>query len=94
MGIANGTYQVYANLYTGQSGRNMRYFWGYAPGNAKQYFVDTVGGSGGPTEHTEYLLGSVAITDGTFSLYAQDADLLSGSYAVFGWAWIRLVKTS
>ena len=90
-GIANGTYDVYANLYTQVTGRNMRYYYGYAPGETKRYYVDTVGGSGGASEHTEYRLGSVTVTDGTFSLYAQDADLLSGSYAVFGWAWIRLV---
>ena len=91
-GLANGTYDVYANLYTQATGRNMRYFWGYSPSDTKHYSIDTVGGSGGATEHTEYRLGSVTVTDGTFSLYAQDADLLSGSYAVFGWAWIRLVK--
>jgi uncharacterized Zn-binding protein involved in type VI secretion len=90
-GIANGTYDVFANLYTQVTGRNMRYYYGYAPGETKRFSVDTVGGSGGASEHTEYRLGSVTVTDGTFSLYAQDADLLSGSYAVFGWAWIRLV---
>ena len=70
----------------------MRYFWGYSPTDTKHYSIDTVGGSGGATEHTEYLLGAVTVTNGTFAIYAQDADLLSGSYAVFGWAWVRLVK--
>jgi ribosomal protein L35AE/L33A len=93
-GLANGTYQVFANLYTGDAGRNMRYYWGYSATDTKHYSVDTVGGSGGSTQHTEYLLGTVTISDGTFSLYAQDADVLSGSYSVFGWAWIRLVQTS
>ncbi len=92
-GLANGTYDVYANLYTQRTGRNMRYYWGYSASATKLYSIDTVGGSGGATEHTEYRLGSVTVSDGTFSLYAQDADLLSGSYSVFGWAWIRLVPT-
>ena len=92
-GIANGTYDVYANLYTEDAGRNMRYFWGYSSSDTKHYYIDTVGGSGGATQHTEYRLGSVTVTDGSFSLYAQDADLLSGDYPVFGWAWIRLVPT-
>ena len=90
-GLANGTYDVYANLYTQDAGRDMRYYWGYSPTDTRHYSIDTVGGSGGATQHTEYLLGSVTVIDGTFSLYAQDADMLSGSYPVFGWAWIRLV---
>ena len=92
-GLANGTYSVYANLYTQAPGRKMRYFWGYSPTQTKQYSIDVTGNTNA-TEHTEYLLGSVSVTNGTFSIYAQDADLLSGSYGVFGWAWVRLVKTS
>ena len=90
-GIADGEYDVYANLYTQASGRDMRYYFGYSPSATKQYHVDTVGGSGGTAQFTEYRLGSVGITGGSFSLYAQDADLLSGSNDLFGWAWIRLV---
>ena len=82
---------MYANLYTADSGRNMRYYYGYLPTNPRQYSVDTVGGSGGTSQHTEYALQDVTVTDNAFSLYAQDADLLSGTYAVFGWAHIRLV---
>jgi hypothetical protein len=89
-GIPNGSYDVYANLYTSTAGRDMRYYYGYSPAAPKTYFVDTVGGSGGPTEHSLYRLGSVTITDGNFSIYVQDADLLSGSYPVFGWAWVQL----
>ena len=58
-GLANGTYDVYANLYTNDTGRNMRYYWGYSPSDTRHYSVDTVGGSGGSTQHTEYLLGTV-----------------------------------
>ena len=89
--VPNGDYAVYANLYTEDAGRNMRYYYGYSPTETKRYYVDTTGGSGGATEHTEYSLGSVTVTDNTFSLYAQDADMFSGAYPVFGWAWIRLV---
>ena len=87
-GLANGTFSLRRPLHAGPvatcatSGATRR-------GDTKHYFIDTVGGSGGATQHTEYRLGSVTVTDGSFSLYAQDADLLSGAYPVFGWAWIR-----
>jgi len=92
-GIPNGEYEVLANLYTSSAGRDMRYYYGYAPGDPKAYFVDTVGGAGGSDQHAEYSLGTVTITDGTFDIYAQDADLTgTGTYPFFGWAWIRLVE--
>jgi hypothetical protein len=92
-GIANGTYQVYAKLYTNDPGRNMRYFYGYTPQAPTASFVDTVGGDGGPTEqHAEYLLGTFNVTNGHFDIYVQDATLLSGNYPFFGWATIRLVS--
>ena len=53
--------------------------------------VDTVGGAGGTDQHEEYSLGTVEITDGTFNIYVQDADMLGTGYNFFGWAWIRLV---
>jgi len=93
-GIPNGRYEVIANLYTQATGRNMRYYYGYTPENPKAYFVDTVGGAGGSDQHEEYSLGTVVITDGSFNIYVQDADLLSGSYPYFGWAWIRLVAAN
>ena len=89
--IPNGDYAVYATLYTATAGRDMRYYYGYAADQTRSHYVDTVGGSGGVTQHTEYSLGSVTVTGNSFSIYAQDADLLSGSYPVFGWASIRLV---
>ncbi len=90
-GLANGTYELLANLYTSGTGRDMRYYYGFAPGDYLAHQVDTVGGSGGADEHTEHSLGLVAITDGTFNLYVRDADLLAGTYPYFGWAWLRLV---
>jgi uncharacterized repeat protein (TIGR01451 family) len=90
-GIPNGEYEVVANLYTSGSGRDMRYYYGFTPGDPKAYSVDTVGGAGGADQHEEYSLGTVEITDGTFDIYAQDADLLGGEYPFFGWAWVRLV---
>ena len=89
----NGTYELIANLYTSGSGRDMRYYYGFTPEDPKALYVDTVGGSGGTEEHTEYSLGTVTITDGHFDLYVQDADLLGGTYPFFGWAWVRLVPT-
>ncbi len=94
VGIPTGQYEVLANLYTETSGRDMRYYYGYAAGSPKASFVDTVGGAGGTDQHEEYSLGTVNITDGTFNIYVQDADLLSGTYPFFGWAWIRLMPVS
>ncbi|MBN1873599.1 MAG: tandem-95 repeat protein, partial [Anaerolineae bacterium] len=91
--IPDGEYEVFANLYTAGSGRDARYYYGYTADDPKAHYVDTVGGSGGSEQHTEYSLGTVSITGGTFDLYVQDADLLGGTYQVFGWAWIRLVST-
>ncbi len=90
-GLPNGDYEVFANLYTSGTGRDMRYFYGYTPGDPREFSVDTVGGAGGSDQHAEYSLGMVSITDGTFDLYVQDAELLAGTYPFFGWAWIRLV---
>ena len=93
-GIPNGEYEVFANLYTSSAGRDMRYFYGYTPGDPREFSVDTVGGAGGTDQHEEYSLGMVSITDGTFDLYVQDAELLGGTYPFFGWAWVRLVSSS
>ena len=91
-GIPNGEYQVWANLYTSNSGRDMRYYYGYTSGDPEANYVDTVGGAGGSDQHEEYSLGTVTITDGAFDIYVQDADLTgSDDYPFFGWAWIRLV---
>ena len=91
-GIPNGDYEILANLYTSSSGRDMRYYYGFNPGEPKAHYVDTVGGAGGSDQHEEYSLGTISITDGTINIYVQDADLLAGTYAFFGWAWIRLVE--
>jgi hypothetical protein len=85
-GLANGEYEVFANLYDNAA---MRYFYGFTPGDPFAHEVDTLGGAPG-TQHREYSLGMVTITDGTFNLYVQDADIQSGTYPFFGWAWIRL----
>jgi len=91
-GIPSGDYEVFANLYTAGSDRDMRYYYGYAPTDPDAHYVDTVGGTGGSDQHEEYSLGTVSITDGTFDIYVQDADLIgTDTYPIFGWAWIRLV---
>jgi hypothetical protein len=91
LGIANGTYDAYAKLYTNDPGRNMRYYFGYTPVAPKAFHVDTVGGDGGAEQFAEYPLGSVTVSSGHFDIYVQDADLLGGAYPFFGWASIRLV---
>jgi hypothetical protein len=87
-GIPNGTYEIIANLYNNEP---MRYFYGYTSEDPKAQSIDVAGGATG-TQHTEYSLGIIDITDGTFNLYVRDADSLGGTYNYFGWAWIRLVQ--
>jgi hypothetical protein len=89
-GIQNGAYRVWGKLYTNDPGRDMRYYYGFSPEAPKAFYVDTVGGAGGGEQHADYDLGTVNVSSGTFSIYVRDADLLSGSYPVFGWASIRL----
>ena len=95
--VPNGQYTVSANLYTQDAGRDMRYYYGYSPDATSQYFVDTVGGSSSDaSQHSEYRLGTVTVSDGSFDLYAQSAALLPGAsngYPIFGWAWIDLAPT-
>ena len=88
-GIPNGTYQVFANLYDTMP---LRYYFGYTSGNPQALSINTAGGATG-TEHREYNLGTVTVTNGTFNLYANRADELPGAtYDIFGWAWIRLAQ--
>ena len=86
-GIPNGRYQVIANLYDNDP---MRYFFGYSSADPSESYVDTAGGATG-TQHREYSLGTVDVTTNSFNLYVNNAQLLSGDYDIFGWAWIRLV---
>ncbi|RPI99786.1 MAG: DUF4082 domain-containing protein, partial [Chloroflexi bacterium] len=90
-GIPDGPYEVIANLY---DNAQMRYFYGFTPDDPLAHSVVVRGGATG-YQHTEYSLGTVNIVGGVFNLYVQDADLVSGTYPVFGWAWVRLapVKT-
>lgn len=89
-GISNGDYEVVANLYTAV---DMRYFYGFTPSDPRTHSVDTVGGAGGSEQHAEYSLGTVSITNGTFNIYVQDAELTgSGTFPYFGWSSIRLVE--
>ncbi len=37
-GIPNGEYEIWANLYTSGSGRDMRYYYGYTPGDPEVYY--------------------------------------------------------
>jgi hypothetical protein len=87
-GIPNGRYEVFANLYDNAA---MRYFFGYTAGNPSEFYVNTVGGATG-TQHREYSLGTVEITDNSFNVYVNNAQLVTpGGYDIFGWAWVRLV---
>ena len=93
-GLANGTYEVMANLYDNAP---LRYYYGYSSASPKSLSVDLPGCYTG-TQFREYSLGTVTVTDGNFDLYVQDADLRTGTgcgntYPFFGWAWIRLVST-
>lgn len=77
--LPNGTYEVSASLYTDNRRPSMRYYYGYDAANPKEYYVDTESGSGGEDRFRDYALGTVAITDGTFEIYAQDADLFTAT---------------
>ena len=90
-GIPNGEYKVFANLYTGESEREMRYFYGFSADKPKSLFIDTEGGIGGSDLHEEFELNSVVITNNSFEIYFVDGDLMSGNDPYFGWSWIRLV---
>jgi len=86
-GIPNGTYELIANLYDNAA---MRYYYGFEPSTPTSHSVDLSGGATGE-QHTEVSLGTVEVTDGTFNLYVQDADLITGTgYEYFGWAWLKL----
>ena len=89
-GIPNGDYEVLANLYDNSA---MRYYYGFNPAEPNAFSIDTTGGLLSGDQHREYSLGSVTIDDGNFNLYVQDADLIgTGTYPIYGWAWIRLVE--
>jgi len=90
-GVPSGTYEVWANLYTGS---HTRYFYGFreAEVTAGIRWADNVEGAGGADEHEEYLLGTVTITDGRFDLWAGNGDPLDEQNFLYGWAWIRLVN--
>ena len=89
--VPAGEYEIIANLYTCCTGNNLRYYYGFTEETPTAHFVDTAGGTGGPDQHEEYSLGTREILDGVFEIFVKDADLMSGSYPFFGWAWIRLV---
>lgn len=89
-GIPNGSYEVWANLYTG---RYTRHYYGFteAEALAEARWVDNVAGAGGADQHEEYYLGTVEITDGCFDLWAGDGDVIDGTSYFYGWAWVSLV---
>ena len=88
-GIPNGQYEVIANLYDNAA---MRYFFGYTESDPAAQFVETTGGATG-TQHREYSLGMITITDNSFDLYVNNAQIITpGGYDIFGWAWIRLAE--
>jgi hypothetical protein len=65
---------VFADLFTGEFGQDLTYYYGYSAANLKQFPVDTTGRSGGEDRFDEYSLGTVTISDGRFDIYFQDAD--------------------
>ena len=85
-GIPNGRYEVIANLYDNAA---MRYYYGFTSDDTIAHSVATAGGATG-TQHQEYSLGVVEVTDNSFNLYTNYAELISGTYELFGWAWVRL----
>jgi len=90
-GLPGGTYEIFASLYRSGASHGLRYYYGFAEETPKSHYVDAVGGTVGQHQHVEHSLGRVEITDGRFELYVRDADLLSGTYPFFGWAWITLI---
>lgn len=86
--VPNGTYSLIANLYWSH---NLRYYWGYSSANPEAFSYDVTSGISG--NFSEYPLGTVTITNGSFDLYTRRADALAGgvNYPFFGWSWIRLV---
>jgi hypothetical protein len=92
-GVRPGRYEVVASVYTGAPGQDIRYYYGFAGEGPRARHIDATGGSGGTEEHTEYWLGPADVDQGgVFELVVQDADLLRGTYPVFGWARLRLVR--
>ena len=85
--VPNGTYNVYANLDT-SAYRRFRYFYSFNDAaNPQARYVDVAQVEG----DAEYLLGTVTVTDGQFSLYTNRTDALTGDNWYFAWCWIRLV---
>ena len=89
-GIPNGRYEVIANLYDNAP---MRYYYGFTSADPSALNVVTAGSAPG-TEHREYSLGTVDITNNAFNLYTNKATQLGGNYEMFGWAWIRLAPAA
>ncbi len=90
-GLEPGEYEVFANLYTGAG---LRYHYGFSADDPKSHSVEVTAGDGGTDQHVEQSLGLLQLDEGSLSLYVLDADLVSGSYPYFGWAWLRLVPTT
>jgi len=91
-GVADGTFQVIANLYDNAP---MRYFFGYTSADPSALHVDTIGGLTTGTQHREYSLGTVNVTNNAFDLYVNSAQLLNPSgFEGFGWAWLRLAPVT
>lgn len=90
-GLADGTYEVIAHLYTNASGRDMTYFYGFTAGDPLAESVAVLGSDGDSEQFATYSLGTVDVMGGEFDLYVQDAILTSGTYPVFGWASVNLI---
>ncbi len=86
--VPNGTYRVYANLYS-SGDRQFRYFYSFNnPSNPEAMHIDLPA----IEADQEHYLGSVTVTDGHFSLYTRRTDALTGVDWYYAWCWIRLER--
>jgi hypothetical protein len=92
--VAPGDYDVVGEVYSGPPGTDLRYGFGFADEAPDTRHVDVTGGSGGTGQHTEYLLGRVAVGTAGFTMQVHDADALRGTPTMFGWRQVRLVPAA
>jgi hypothetical protein len=82
--VPDGEYEVRATIIEYDAGRTYRLYYSFNDSvNTSQDSVDV-------TKNSEVSLGTVTITNGQFTLYTQNADVVSGDEGYVGWAWIVL----
>jgi hypothetical protein len=82
--IPNGEYEVRATIIEYNPLSTYRLFYSFNDSvNTSQDSVDV-------TQNSDVSLGTVTITNGQFTLYTQNADVISGDEGYVGWAWIVL----